>query len=76
MIEAGKWRFAILEAQIETGVPDKLYEDSYNKKEKEQDLGTIKSVNVCTEVVEYTPYDLFAVCSLAPAALNKSARFS
>ncbi len=71
VIEARKLWFAILEAQIETGTPYMLYKDSCNRKSNQQNLGTIKSSNLCTEIVEYTSPDEVAVCNLASIALNK-----
>ena len=66
--------FAILEGQIETGGPYLLYKDSANKKSNQQNLGTIKSSNLCTEIVEYTAADEIAVCNLASIALPKFVR--
>ena len=63
--------FEILEAQIETGNPYILYKDSCNIKSNQKNLGTIKSSNLCTEIVEYTSPDEIAVCNLASIALNK-----
>lgn len=63
--------FEILEAQIETGVPYILYKDACNKKSNQKNLGTIKSSNLCTEIVEYTSPDEVAVCNLASIALSK-----
>ena len=63
--------FEILEAQIETGNPDILYKDACNIKSNQKNLGTIKSSNLCTEIVEYTSPDEVAVCNLASIALNK-----
>ena len=63
--------FEILEAQIETGNPYILYKDSCNIKSNQKNLGTIKSSNLCTEIVEYTSPDEVAVCNLASIALNK-----
>lgn len=71
VIEARKLWFAVLEAQIETGTPYMLYKDSCNRKSNQQNLGTIKSSNLCTEIVEYTSADEVAVCNLASIALNK-----
>lgn len=56
-MEARTLWFAILDAQIETGTPYMLYKDSCNRKSNQQNLGTIKSSNLCTEVVEYTSPD-------------------
>jgi ribonucleoside-diphosphate reductase alpha chain len=63
--------FAILQAQTETGTPYMLYKDSCNSKSNQQNLGTIKSSNLCTEIVEYTDPDEVAVCNLASIALPK-----
>lgn len=63
--------FKILESQIETGTPYMLYKDACNKKSNQQNLGTIKSSNLCTEIVEYTAPDEVAVCNLASIALPK-----
>ena len=59
----------ILEAQIETGNPYMLYKDSVNRKTNHQNLGTIRSSNLCTEIMEYTAKDEVAVCNLASIAL-------
>jgi ribonucleoside-diphosphate reductase alpha chain len=63
--------FAILDAQIETGTPYLLYKDSANRKSNQQNLGTIKSSNLCTEIIEYTSADEVAVCNLASLALPR-----
>lgn len=63
--------FKILESQIETGTPYMLYKDSANKKSNQQNLGVIKSSNLCTEIMEYTAPDEVAVCNLASIALPK-----
>ena len=63
--------FEILESQIETGNPYILYKDAANKKSNQKNLGTIKSSNLCTEIMEYTSPDEIAVCNLASIALNK-----
>lgn len=62
---------AILDAQIETGNPYMLYKDACNRKSNQQNLGTIKSSNLCTEIIEYTSPDEVAVCNLASLALPK-----
>uniref|UniRef100_T1HAX5 RIBORED_LARGE domain-containing protein n=1 Tax=Rhodnius prolixus TaxID=13249 RepID=T1HAX5_RHOPR len=62
---------AIIDSQVETGVPYMLYKDSCNRKSNQQNLGTIKCSNLCTEIVEYTSPDEVAVCNLASIALNK-----
>ncbi len=59
----------ILESQIETGTPYMLYKDSVNRKSNQKNLGTIKSSNLCTEIMEYTSKDEVAVCNLASIAL-------
>jgi len=61
----------ILESQIETGTPYMLYKDAANRKSNQQNLGTIKSSNLCTEIIEYTAPDEVAVCNLASVALPK-----
>jgi len=63
--------FEILESQIETGTPYILYKDSANRKSNQKNLGTIKSSNLCTEIIEYTAPDEVAVCNLASIALPK-----
>jgi len=63
--------FEILEAQIETGTPYMLYKDAANRKSNQKNLGTIKSSNLCTEIMEYTSPDEVAVCNLASIALPK-----
>lgn len=63
--------FKILESQIETGTPYMLYKDAANAKSNQQNLGTIKSSNLCTEIMEYTAPDEVAVCNLASLALPK-----
>eukprot|EP01080_Neovahlkampfia_damariscottae_P010317 gene10317-2733_t len=63
--------FAILESQTETGTPYIMYKDACNRKSNQQNLGTIKSSNLCTEIVEYTAPDEVAVCNLASIALPK-----
>ena len=76
--EAGKGRKTIkarelwekiLESQIETGTPYMLYKDAANRKSNQQNLGTIRSSNLCTEILEYTSPDEVAVCNLASIAL-------
>jgi ribonucleoside-diphosphate reductase subunit M1 len=68
-IPAQKLWYAILEAQIETGGPFMLYKDHCNGKSNQKNLGTIKSSNLCTEIVEYSSPDETAVCNLASIAL-------
>jgi len=72
-----------VDSQIETGTPYMLYKDACNRKSNQQHLGTIKSSNLCTEIVEYTSKDEVAVCNLASISLpsfvdrkNKSFNFS
>ncbi len=59
----------ILESQIETGTPYMLYKDSANRKSNQKNLGTLRSSNLCTEILEYTSPDEVAVCNLASIAL-------
>lgn len=59
----------ILESQIETGTPYMLYKDSVNRKSNQKNLGTIRSSNLCTEIMEYTSKDEIAVCNLASLSL-------
>ena len=61
----------ILESQIETGTPYMLYKDACNEKSNQKNLGTIRSSNLCTEIMEYTSKDEIAVCNLASLALPK-----
>jgi ribonucleoside-diphosphate reductase alpha chain len=70
-IKAQDLWFEILEAQIETGTPYILYKDAANKKSNQKNLGTIKSSNLCTEIMEYSSPDEVAVCNLASLALPK-----
>lgn len=63
--------FAILQSQIETGTPYMLYKDAANSKSNQQNLGTIKSSNLCTEIMEFTSPDEVAVCNLASLALPR-----
>ncbi|MFT7236864.1 MAG: ribonucleoside-diphosphate reductase alpha subunit [Cyclobacteriaceae bacterium] len=70
-IKAQELWFEILESQIETGTPYILYKDHANKKSNQKNLGTIRSSNLCTEIMEYTSKDEVAVCNLASIALNK-----
>ena len=64
------WK-AILVSQEETGTPYMLYKDSCNRKSNQQHLGTIRSSNLCTEIIEYTAVDEIAVCNLASLALPR-----
>lgn len=70
-IKAQDLWFAILESQIETGTPYILYKDACNEKSNQKNLGTIRSSNLCTEIVEYTAPDEVAVCNLASISLPK-----
>jgi ribonucleoside-diphosphate reductase alpha chain len=65
VIKAQDLWFAIMESQIETGTPYMLYKDAANRKSNQQNLGTIKSSNLCTEIMEFTSPDEVAVCNLA-----------
>jgi ribonucleoside-diphosphate reductase alpha chain len=71
IVKAQELWFAILESQIETGTPYMLYKDAANGKSNQQNVGTIKSSNLCTEILEYTSRDEVAVCNLASIALPK-----
>lgn len=62
--------FAIIESQVETGTPYMLYKDACNGKSNQQNVGTIRCSNLCTEIVEYSSKDEVAVCNLASIALN------
>lgn len=68
-IEAQKLWFKVLDSQIETGTPYLLYKDAANKKSNQKNLGTIKSSNLCSEIIEYSAPDESAVCNLASIAL-------
>lgn len=70
-IQAQDLWFAIVDAQIETGTPYLLYKDAANRKSNQQNLGTIKSSNLCTEILEYTSPEEVAVCNLASLALPR-----
>jgi ribonucleoside-diphosphate reductase alpha chain len=70
-IKAQELWFKILESQIETGTPYMLYKDACNKKSNQKNLGTIRSSNLCTEIMEYTSPDEVAVCNLASLSLPK-----
>jgi ribonucleoside-diphosphate reductase alpha subunit len=69
-ISAQKLWFAILESQVETGTPYVLFKDACNRKSNQQNLGTIRSSNLCTEIIEYTSPDEVAVCNLASISLT------
>ncbi|MGC8824715.1 MAG: ribonucleoside-diphosphate reductase subunit alpha [Bacteroidales bacterium] len=71
VVKAQDLWFRILEAQIETGNPYLLYKDAANAKSNQQNLGTIRGSNLCTEIIEYTSPDEIAVCNLASIALPK-----
>lgn len=71
VVKAQDLWFAILDAQIETGTPYILYKDAANKKSNQKNLGTIRSSNLCTEIMEYTSPDEVAVCNLASLSLPK-----
>jgi ribonucleoside-diphosphate reductase alpha chain len=74
VIKAQELWFAVLDAQVETGTPYLLYKDAANGKSNQQNLGTIKSSNLCTEIIEYTSPDEIAVCNLASLALPRFVR--
>ncbi len=71
VVKAQDLWFEILESQIETGTPYILYKDHANRKSNQKNLGTIRSSNLCTEIIEYTSKDEVAVCNLASIALSK-----
>lgn len=71
VVKARKLMDAILTAQIETGTPYMLYKDAANSKSNQKNLGTIKSSNLCTEIIEYSSPTEQAVCNLASIALPK-----
>lgn len=77
-VSAQKLWFKVLEAQIETGTPYLLYKDAANSKSNQQNLGTIKSSNLCTEIIEYSAPDETAVCNLGslslPSFVNQTKR--
>jgi ribonucleoside-diphosphate reductase alpha subunit len=70
-VKAREVWFKILDSQIETGTPYMLYKDACNKKSNQKNLGTIKSSNLCTEIIEYSGPDQTAVCNLASIGLPK-----
>jgi len=74
VVKAQELWFAILDSQVETGTPYLLYKDAANGKSNQQNLGTIKSSNLCTEIIEYTSKDEVAVCNLASLALPRYIR--
>ncbi|MHA8053329.1 ribonucleoside-diphosphate reductase subunit alpha [Aquirufa sp. Wall-65K1] len=76
VVKAQELWFKVLESQTETGTPYMLYKDHANKKSNQKNLGTIKSSNLCTEIMEYTSKDEVAVCNLASLALPKYVRMN
>ncbi|KAL9690917.1 hypothetical protein QQ045_011331 [Rhodiola kirilowii] len=74
VVQAQSLWFEILTSQIETGTPYMLFKDSCNRKSNQQNLGTIKSSNLCTEIIEYTSPTETAVCNLASIALPRFVR--
>ncbi|MBX7226120.1 MAG: ribonucleoside-diphosphate reductase subunit alpha [Chitinophagales bacterium] len=70
-VKAQELWFHILDSQIETGTPYMLYKDHVNRKSNQKNLGTIRSSNLCTEIMEYTSKDEVAVCNLASINLSK-----
>ncbi|KAG5041250.1 hypothetical protein JHK85_013726 [Glycine max] len=74
VVQAQNLWFEILKSQIETGTPYMLFKDTCNKKSNQQNLGTIKSSNLCTEIIEYTSPTETAVCNLASIALPRYVR--
>merc|ERR1712238_567552 len=68
-VKAQQLWFRVLESQMETGTPYMLYKDHANRKSNQQNLGTIHSSNLCTEIIEYTSAEEVAVCNLASIAL-------
>jgi len=70
-IPAQQLWFAVLDSQIETGTPYILYKDAANSKSNQQNLGTIRCSNLCTEIIEYTSPEEVAVCNLASIALPR-----
>ena len=70
-IKAQDLWFKILDSQVETGTPYMLFKDAANSKSNQKNLGTIRSSNLCTEIIEYTAPDEIAVCNLASVALPK-----
>lgn len=71
VVKAQELWFKVLESQTETGTPYMLFKDHANNKSNQKNLGTIKSSNLCTEIMEYTSKDEVAVCNLASLALPK-----
>jgi ribonucleoside-diphosphate reductase alpha chain len=73
-VNAQKLWFQILDSQMETGIPYILFKDAANRKSNQQNLGTIKSSNLCTEIIEYSSPEETAVCNLASLALPSFVR--
>jgi ribonucleoside-diphosphate reductase alpha chain len=71
VVKARELWTAVLESQIETGTPYMLYKDACNEKSNQKNLGTIKSSNLCTEILEFTSADEVAVCNLASVSLPR-----
>jgi ribonucleoside-diphosphate reductase alpha subunit len=71
VVKAQDLWFTVIESQIETGTPYLLYKDHANKKSNQKNLGTIRSSNLCTEIIEYTAPDEVAVCNLASVSLPR-----
>jgi ribonucleoside-diphosphate reductase subunit M1 len=76
VVKAQQLWFAILESQIETGNPYMLYKDTCNRKSNQQNVGTIRGSNLCTEIIEYSSPEETAVCNLASLALPQFVRDS
>jgi ribonucleotide reductase alpha subunit len=74
-INARKLWISIIEAQIETGMPYILYKDTINYTNNQKNLGTIKSSNLCAEIVQYSDFNEVAVCNLASIAINKFIKY-
>ncbi|KAL4578035.1 hypothetical protein LXL04_014150 [Taraxacum kok-saghyz] len=74
VVQAQKLWFEILTSQMETGTPYMLFKDTCNRKSNQQNLGTIKSSNLCTEIIQYTSPEETAVCNLASIALPRYVR--
>ncbi|WZZ10233.1 hypothetical protein YC2023_096154 [Brassica napus] len=74
VVQAQQLWYEILTSQVETGTPYMLFKDSCNRKSNQQNLGTIKSSNLCTEIIEYTSPTETAVCNLASIALPRFVR--
>jgi len=70
-VKARELWFKILDSQMETGTPYLLYKDAANEKSNQKNLGTIKSSNLCTEIIEYSDHEQTAVCNLASISLTK-----